>query len=239
MIAWYTLFAQAVAPGPVFEVTSVKHVELDPRVTPCLCEPNRVAYRAIPLRMIIQRAYNLQPSQIVGPDWLDADRFDVDAKLPANSSMQQVPAMLRALLADRFKLSAHTALKEAPSYALVAGRNGSKLKLAKNEDVGTPIQEDRVGRHLRERMPMANLAHFLSIQLGTPVADETGLEGLFMIALDYAPEYRLRASSSNDIALAPPLQIAVQEQLGLKLESRKSSIEFLTIERIERVPMEN
>jgi uncharacterized protein (TIGR03435 family) len=60
-----------------------------------------------------------------------------------------------------------------------------------------------------------------------------------MIALDYAPEYRLRASESNDIALAPPLQIAVQEQLGLKLESRKSSIEFLTIERIERVPMEN
>jgi uncharacterized protein (TIGR03435 family) len=153
--------------------------------------------------------------------------------------MQQVPAMLRALLADRFKFSTHTDRKETPSYGLVVGKNGPKMKLAKDDDMGTPAREDRVGRHFRERMPVANLAHFLSIQLGTPVADETGLKGIFMIALDYMPEYRLRAVGSSDTELAPPLQAAVQEQLALTLESRKASVEFLVIEHIEKVPTEN
>jgi len=205
-----------------------------------MCEPpGRVAYRASLLKIIIERAYNLQPPQIVGPDWLDSERFDIDAQLPAGVSSLDIPLLLCKLLADRFKLSAHTVIKEVSAYGLVVDKNGSKLNLAQDSDVRTPMREDRTGRHLREKMPMANLAHFLSLQLGSPVADETGLRGLFMVSLDFAPEYPLRAAETSGVEVAPHLSLAIQQQLGLKLEPRKSSLETLVVDHIEKVPTAN
>jgi uncharacterized protein (TIGR03435 family) len=95
--------------------------------------------------------------------------------------------------------------------------------------------------HLQQNMPLANLAHFLSNQLQSPVMDETRLEGSFWIALDFAPEYLLnrQGASTGARALAPPLPVAVEEQLGLKLEWRKAPVEFLVIDHFEKVPMEN
>jgi Protein of unknown function (DUF3738) len=131
LMASSALFAQRAASR--FDVASVKRATADPGVTPGLYEPEgRVAYRLAPMRLIIERAYNLKSSpQVEGPDWLDGERYDIDATLPEGTSKQHVPAMLRALLEQRFKLSAHTVTREAPTFALLVGEAGSKLTPAK------------------------------------------------------------------------------------------------------------
>jgi uncharacterized protein (TIGR03435 family) len=205
-----------------------------------MCEPEgRLAYRASAMMFILERAYGIKSTpQIEGPDWLWEERYDIDATLPEGASREQVPAMLRGLLADRFKLAAHIVNREAPSFALVVGKAGSKLTPAK-EGATYANKGDRIGMHFRQNMPLANLAQFLANQLQKPVADETGLKGSFWIALDYVPEYPSDKSGGNGLDLAPPLRVAIEEQLGLKLEPRKAPVEFLAIDHIEKAPSEN
>jgi uncharacterized protein (TIGR03435 family) len=191
------------------------------------------------MMFILERAYGIKSTpQIEGPDWLWEERYDIDATLPEGATREQVPAMLRGLLAERFKLAAHIVSREAPSFALVVGKAGSKLTPAK-DGASYGNKGDRTGMHFRQNMPLANLAQFLANQLREPVADETGLKGSFWIALDYLPEYPPDKSGGNALDMAPSLRVAIEEQLGLKLEPRKAPVEFLVIEHIEKAPSEN
>jgi uncharacterized protein (TIGR03435 family) len=79
---------------------------------------------------LIRTAYEVKPYQVSGPDWITSERFDILAKMPEGATKEQVPAMLKALLADRFKLAVHKESREHPVYALVAGKNGPKLEPA-------------------------------------------------------------------------------------------------------------
>jgi uncharacterized protein (TIGR03435 family) len=90
----------------------------------------RVDIGNLSLRELLWRAYRVRPYQISGPDWLGGQRFDIAAKLPEGTNAGQVPEMLQALLAERFKLVAHTEGKEQSVYGLVAGKNGAKLKVS-------------------------------------------------------------------------------------------------------------
>jgi uncharacterized protein (TIGR03435 family) len=227
----YVAFGQA-----AFEVASIKHAAPDPGVQACLCETTgRLAYRIAPLEWIIERAYNLQAPQIVGPDWLGDESFNIDAKLPAGASMEQAPAMLRTLLAERFQLAARTQKKEIPALVLTVAKDGPKLALAKDDPV-VSWRADKAGIHLRQRMDISNLAYYLSAQLNRPVVNETGLEGIFAIKLDFAPEM---SSPKKKVDPLPSLPIAVQEQLGLKLEPGKRPVDVLIIDHIARAPIEN
>ena len=87
-------------------------------------------YSNVSLKDIIRAAYRVKDFQIDGPDWLNGARFDITAKLPEGATREQVPEMLQALLAERFKLTLHRDTKEHPIYALVAGKDGPKLKPA-------------------------------------------------------------------------------------------------------------
>src|SRR5688572_33264047 len=119
------LVAQSPTTGPTFEVASVKPTK--PSVPlQFVRSPGRFTMRA-PLRVLIQNAYQLlQDAQVVGgPSWWTSDRFDIVATVAGNPPPEQIPLMLRALLADRFKLVVHTETRELPIYALVlAGRDG-------------------------------------------------------------------------------------------------------------------
>jgi uncharacterized protein (TIGR03435 family) len=88
----------------------------------------RAEYIYMSLHDLIVYAYGVKPYQVVGPDWLSSERFDVVARLPDGSSKDDAPAMLKALLADRFKLTAHLEDKDMAVYALVVGKDGPKLK---------------------------------------------------------------------------------------------------------------
>ena len=128
--------AQTPAPGPAFEVASVKpaapldrgqmlsgqmHVGMK-------IDAARVDIGGMSLADLIRVAYRVKPYQVSGPDWMASERFDVLAKLPEGASREQVPEMLQALLAERFKLTVHRESKEHAVYALVVGKNGPKLK---------------------------------------------------------------------------------------------------------------
>jgi uncharacterized protein (TIGR03435 family) len=128
-------FAQA-PPAPAFEVASIRPATMP---TPAQIasgqahlgmnvDAARVDIGSLSLADLIRVAYNVKQYQIQGPDWMSSERFDVVAKLPEGASKEQVPQMLQALLAERFQLKAHRESKEHSVYALVVGKNGSKLK---------------------------------------------------------------------------------------------------------------
>lgn len=124
-------FGQSAASPLKFEVTSIK--QAPPPVNGNLMVrmgggPGRLDYRSVTLKAMIQRACDVQDYQISGPEWIASTRFDVVAKLPADTQRSKIPEMLRSLLVERFQLAVHREIKEFPMYALVVGKNGPRMK---------------------------------------------------------------------------------------------------------------
>ena len=126
LAAWLCQAQTGTAPRVQFEVASIKP-------SPELSSPryeidnDRIDFRAMPLRGLIGLAFELQPYQLVTPDWTATERFDILATLPRGATKAQVPQMLQALLADRFGLVVHHEEKEQQVYALLPGKDGPKL----------------------------------------------------------------------------------------------------------------
>ena len=103
----------------------------------------RAEYTYMPMRDLIALAYNLKAYQVSGPDWLATTRFDIQATMPEGSTKESAPAMLQALLKERFKLVAHPSMEERPVLALTVGKSGPKLKPAAQApaplDENTPL----------------------------------------------------------------------------------------------------
>lgn len=133
--------AQTPAAAPAFEVASIKPAPpLDPAKIAAgqmhigmSIDAARVDIGYLSLADLIRVAYRMKPYQVVGPDWMSAQRFDILAKMPEGGSKDQVPEMLQALLAERFKLAIHHENREHSIYALVVGKNGLKMKEAEPE----------------------------------------------------------------------------------------------------------
>jgi uncharacterized protein (TIGR03435 family) len=140
MLAVFLLASPLLIAQPLtFEVASVKPAA-DPGRVPMFCivpcapgerltvEGNRVDIRFMSLTTLIETAYGLKHYQLAGPDWMRSTRFDILAKLPDGATKVQIPAMLKSLLAERFKLAVRREPREQAVYALVVGKNGSKLQ---------------------------------------------------------------------------------------------------------------
>lgn len=181
-------------------------------------------------------AYSLTTdAQLAGPDWINQKmvRFEVTGKAPPETPDEQLMLMLQTLLKERFHLILHTEQREVAHYDLVVGKNGPKLKestVAPGEGKGTA----RLDGIRSNRMQMNKLAMLLSRMTRMPVLDKTGLTGFYQFDLQYADE---RQPVENQVG--PSVFTAVQEQLGLKLESKKSPIEVLVVDHAEKVPVEN
>jgi uncharacterized protein (TIGR03435 family) len=202
-------------------------------------------------------AFKVGSDQIVGPSWLESDCFEVFAKLPQGSTSDQIPTMLQTLLAERFKLSAHKENRPSTGYTLVIDKNGPKLKESKEGSTfmaGIPRGARvirRGGGGIKAILTMEELAKFLSRQVGGPVVDATGLKGEYEIDLSWSAGPALEQRETTGAAAESRMQgdgpatpmgdlfSAVRESLGLKLEARKTPVEFLVIDHIERVPTEN
>jgi len=195
----------------------------------------------------IQIAYQVKEFQIVGPAWISTEKFDIEAKTESPShSSSQIYLMLQSLLADRFNLKLHRETRESTIYALVPGRGGVKMKPSKDQTLwagdfpdgspdGRPVTaggptELAPGRFFGEAIPMTMFVNLLAGPLGRPVVNKTGLAGRYDIDLRYDPA----SGQSPDAADTPSLFTAIQEQLGLRLESAKGPVEFLVIDHIER-----
>ena len=206
-------------------------------------------------------AYDIKDYQYSGPEWTQFTRFTVSATVPPGATREQFRQMMRNLLAERFKLTVHHEKKDmVASYDLVVARNGPKFKEVKapppaddaplepgplkTDANGFPvlprghgytmaITHDRAALHSDEES-MPKLAEKLSRQLRQPVTDGTGLKGKYDITLYWVTELRPSADEPG-----PTIFQALQEQLGLKLESRKGPVDMLVVDHIEKVPTEN
>lgn len=222
----------------------------------------------MPLRGLIRLAYGnaslFRPEeQIVGgPGWIESDRFDIEAKAAAefvpdpDGVTRQHLAMLRTLLEDRFRIKARMEKRDRPVYALVMAKKdgafGPDLQRSTLDcSPGAPpppagvkcgISSDGptlVGRGL----PITALVAFLTISpaVGRLVQDHSGLTGLFDMRLHFVRPFVLGpggAVPNPDVDSGPSIFTALQEQLGLKLESRKAPVDVLVIESIERLAEE-
>jgi uncharacterized protein (TIGR03435 family) len=208
---------------PAFDVASVKPV--DPRDGTASYSSSNEYMGS--LQALIRSAYGVEDFRIAGgPKWLDSDKFSIVFK-PANAPQRNL--MLRTLLADRFKLAVHTETRELTVYNLVIGKGGVKMEKA-TEPGGTANGPAMI----RGTMDMAFFVSTLSSTLGRNVIDRTGLSGRYKLSLKWTPDDR---SATGDNS-APSLFTAIQEQLGLKLESTKGPVEILVIDHAEK-PSEN
>ena len=190
-------------------------------------------YTSVTLKDVIGQAYKIPESQISGPDWLNTERFDIAAKIPAGAR-DQVPQMLQALLSTRFHMVLRRDTKELPVYELTVAKNGPKLKHIDSES-GITSNSNRTRWHLDAKVTMRALAEFLSERVGRPVFDHTGLSGPFEITLDWA----IDDAPTTDAEAGPSLFTALQDQLGLKLDSSKGPVETIVVDSADRTPSEN
>jgi uncharacterized protein (TIGR03435 family) len=212
-------------PPPAFEVAVIKPSLPMAEAIPLLTrgklkagvsvDKARVDMGFVTITDLIVAAYEVKPHQIAGPDWLSMERFDIQAKLPDGAAEDQVPQMLRTMLADRFGMRTHTESRERSAYVLVVGKNGAKLKLstlppdpepAKGLTTLTPSAGGTVTASAGPAGPtritmgpngvqmvllkakISALADMLTSILGKPVVDRTGLTGYYEIALDIPQE---------------------------------------------------
>lgn len=205
------------------------------------------------LNTLIAAAYNLSPKAISGgPAWIESDHYDILAKAPGEvrPSLDEQMAMLRKLLADRFKLTFHREQKELSIYALTVAKSGSKVKESTVSPDDSPIGPPPlifVVTPPAVRLPgryatMAELASvFQRAVLDRPVVDETGLSGRYDFDLEFTPDETqfsgMLGRPPSDSPL-PGLFAAIQQQLGLRLEPTKGPVDVLVVDRAAR-PSEN
>ena|SRR5579863_235705 len=213
--------------------------------------PGRIAGENQTLKNLLLHAYEVRDFQILGgPGWIDSDRFDVEAKAEGNPSPERITLMLQTLLADRFKLALHRDTKELPIYALTVAKGGIKLQPSDCIDPDPNSPPPQAGQspscgylawgrdHVdATKASMADFAKILSRLLGRTVVDKTGITERFPIHLKFIPDEVAAGDNSADAA-GPSIFTAVQEQLGLKLESGKGPVEVLVIDHAEK-PSEN
>jgi uncharacterized protein (TIGR03435 family) len=188
------------------------------------------------LRELIKLAFSVKGYQIVGaPGWIDSERYDIAAKTESTAklSLEELKALLRALLADRFSMKSHRETKEGTIYTLRIGKDGSRLT-RHDDGTGTKARAS-CGHLLGGRVTTAVLATMLSRQLEHDATDETGLPGKYDFQLDWTPDAGPCPGAITD---QPSIFTAVQQQLGLRLESAKGPVEILVIDHIQ-APSEN
>ncbi|MBZ5601510.1 MAG: TIGR03435 family protein [Acidobacteriia bacterium] len=217
--------AQSAESRPAFEVASIKPGDASRRHGFPMLAGARVVATNVTAKTLIEIAYDVRKPQVSGgPNWLDSEGFDIEAKSARSLSGPQMRLMLQSLLADRFKLTLHRETREQPVYDLVVAKGGPKLKAADPKEAGAL----RVGKGQVTGMkaPMSWLAQFLSGEaLDRLVIDQTGLGGEYDFTLQWTPD----ASADS-----PSIFTAVQEQLGLQLRAEKGPVEVLVVDRLEK-----
>ena len=232
-------------------------------------DPGQITYRDVGLNALILVAYGVRPDQISAPPGVPpAQRVDIIAKVPPGATKDQLNLMLQNLLAERFKLRLHHESRVLPVYVMTVAKNGLKFKesskepqpelapgtaVGKLDDRGFPTlpagYSGMVGmpangriRWTGQKVGMPRIANLFN--LDHPVVDQTGLTGEY----DFKVEFAMAGRSSDPAAPAPPADAAdpapdqfsaAENQLGLKLESKKLPYDVLVIDHIDKEPTEN
>jgi bla regulator protein BlaR1 len=233
-------FAQE-QPGPAFEVASVKPAEPSDKPGFLQSAPGRLNLSGVTVRMLIQQAWAISGYRIYGgPSWLDSTRYNIAANAAdgaGNLTLDQMRPMLQTLLTDRFRLALHREKRELPLYRLIVSKNGPKLK--ESAVSGAPQSRMATGQITDEKAGMDTLASQLGQQLGRFVVNQTALKGDYNFHAEWTPDPGQNLGGDSDTpppagADGPSIFTALQQQLGLKLESAKGPVEVLVIDHAEK-----
>ena len=251
-----TLAAQV---EPAFEVASLKrNTSLNDYGGGGPRPGGRYRLTNVPARSMIAIAWSIPSDRVLGgPGWIVTDRFDLDATMKESATVDETRAMMRAFLRGRFSLAAHVEQRDLPVYNLTLARPGGQLgptlerssfdctNLAARKQEAAEALAARPGRMLcgftvdtgtldAGGATMETLAQILTPQVGRPVRDRTGLSGSYNVALKWTSALGADVAGGDTVSIFT----AVQEQLGLKLESGTAPLDVVVIDRIER-PTEN
>jgi uncharacterized protein (TIGR03435 family) len=254
------------AAAPVYDVVSIREFKREPGGyrAEMRFNPDGFAATAFSLKSLMCTAFGVSFYQVSGgPDWVESGLYtvqakmdepatDVLAKLPPDQAWKMRQRMFQAVLADRFKLTVHRETRQLPIFALMIAKSQPKFSPAQpvppaaNDGSGPNPPRPRGTMSMRggpdgmlltaQGATMDQLAAQLAGQLHTRVENNTGLTGKYDFTLHFASDNGLNGSNSDTVA--PSVFTAVQEQLGLKLESRKGPVEVLIVDHVER-PSEN
>jgi uncharacterized protein (TIGR03435 family) len=241
----------------VYAVVSIKPYKDDPKATVHWMgsqdSPDGFTMHNAPMALMISQAYRTEHSRLAGaPDWVKNERYDVEAKMDpevADALQKLSPAdqklarqhMLRVLVRDYLKVAFHMETTQVSIYELEIGKNGPKLKAA---DPNAPEQGMRVSGSGgittwdAKGTKLSSMMGQLSYVMGRPVYDKTGLTEKYDFTLKYTPDRTASAGAAVDNPAppdeAPPITIAIEEQLGLKLVSGKGPMDSIVIDHVER-----
>jgi uncharacterized protein (TIGR03435 family) len=231
----------APAKPPVFEVATVKLSNPDCPGVSVTSLAGRFSAQCTTLLGLLTNAYPIKPNDSIPglPGWGTTELFDVDAKaddgtaaamekLPREEQWKLTQAMIQALLADRFKLRVRNESRKGQIYTLSLAKGGFKLKDAPESDASSGYSWSR-GHIQIHKGQVSSLTSSLSDVLGRTVVDKTGLTGKYDIDLRWAPDDQQGSADAGSALVS-----ALEEQLGLKLESTKGQVEIFVIDHVER-----
>lgn len=231
---------------PSFEVATIKPTAPDYRGGKFIVMQSTRHYvvRNYPVRDLISAAYDLPPRAVSGgPDWVNTDHYDIDALIPERSrpSPERRMLLLRALLADRFNLMVHVVQREMPVYELVVARGGARLQASAPDT--EEFLTNRMFNDNHVLLPARNvtMAQFVSMLqravLDRPVLDKTGLTGNYNFDLEWTrdeTQFGGIPTANVETQVRPDIFSALQQQLGLRLQSAKGLAALIVIDRVAR-----
>ena len=237
----FATFAQAQTPA--FDAASIKSNQSAGGVSAIRMTAGRVSMENVSLKKVMLNAWDIADDReyaIDGPPWLTSEHFDMEATFPPDTPLPQVRQMLQTLLADRFHLALHKETRQLPMFSLVIAKGGFKIHEA---EPGQPRTSGRAGHFEATKIGMQKLADLIAKQAGLPVTNSTGLKGVYDFTLEWSPEADLKLGTADGAASTTAsgasIFTALQDQLGLRLESGKGPVEVLVVDRMEKTPTEN
>jgi uncharacterized protein (TIGR03435 family) len=244
LVLFFAIAAVAVGqPVRMFESATISHSDGNTGRATIATTPVKLSLQNQTLKDCLRIAYGVKVVQASGnAKWADIERFDIEAKAARPASDKELLVMLQSLLKERFRLDVHKESKMVPGYALLAAKGGVKIH---EVEPGAAHVQARRGMINGERISMPNLAEALGEVLNLPVLDMTNTPGVFDFSLIWTADMvrpgQLTADEPDEPTAQPggltPASLfgALQEQLGLRLESRKVPVEVMAIDRVERL----
>ncbi len=198
-------------------------------------QPGHLLMKDVTVQTCIKWAYGVQRSQVIGPAWIESEHFDIDAKADDPVDIPQLKLMLQTLLADRFKLTFHRDKKELKGYVLTVSKTGLKMRPSP-PDVAHSWQNSANGT-VATGIPIQEFTDYIAGPMEAPIVNETGLPGKYDFTLDftsYLPtDERAMRPEFTSILIA-----ALQGELGLKLEGRRTMFDVMEVDHVEK-PSDN
>ncbi len=205
---------------------------------PGTSDPERITCSNAFLAQVIVTAWKLQVYQLFGPEWLKTGHYDIAAKIPPGATRDEYRQMLQNLLVERFHMIARHETRVLPAYSLVTLKGGPRMAIsaaAGNGPASSPQMSISVsGQHwllTARNQSLRNLANWLTVQLHSPIADDTGTSGDYDFTLEYTPDV-IRDDS-------PDLITAIRSQLGFQVLEKKGTVAVLVIDRADKIPTDN